>query len=60
MEWDLLAGLMSHLIVTPTLACLIPYGRGGVVGVEAEDMAIAGAVFGLIGIPGGNQATQLN
>ena len=51
---------MSHLILIPTLGCLIPYGRGGVAEVEAEDMVIAGAVFGLIGIPGGNQATQLN
>ena len=57
MEWDLQAGLMSHLILTPTLACLIPYGRGGVAEVEAEGVAMAGAVFGLTGIPGGNQVT---
>jgi hypothetical protein len=57
LEWDLLAGLMPHLILTPTLACLIPYGRGGVAEVEAEDVVIAGAVFGLIGIDGGNRTT---
>ena len=54
MEWDLLAGLMPRLILTLTLGCLIPYGRGGVAGVEAEDVVIAGAVFGLTGMTGGN------
>ena len=54
MEWDLLAGLMSHLIITLTLACLILYGQDGVAGAEAEGAVTAGAVFGLIGIPSGN------
>ena len=55
MEWDLLAGLMSHLMLIPTLACLIiPYGRGGLDEVEAEDVVMAGVVFGLTGIHGGN------
>ena len=54
MEWDPLAGLMSHLILTPTLARHIPYGRGGVVEVEAEGVVIAGAVFSLSGIDGGD------
>ena len=54
MEWDPLAGLMSHLMLTLTLGCLIPYGRGGVAGVEAEGVVIAGAVFGLTGIDGGD------
>ena len=53
MEWDLLAGLMSHLIVTLTLVCLILYGQDGVAEAEAEDAVTAGAVFGLTGIPGG-------
>ena len=45
---------MSRLILTPTLACLIPYGRGGVAEAEAEDAVTDGAVFGLIGIIGTN------
>jgi hypothetical protein len=57
LEWDLPAGLMSHLILTPTLACLIPYGRGGVAEVEAEGAVTDGAVFGLIGTHGGNWLT---
>ena len=48
---------MSHLILTPTLACLIPYGRDGLAGVGEEVAVMAGAVFSLIGIPGGNQVT---
>ena len=58
MEWDLLAGLMSHLIITLTLACLILYGQDGVAGVEAEDVVTAGAVFGLTGIPGGKRGSS--
>jgi hypothetical protein len=54
LEWDLLAGLMLRLILTPTLGCIVPYGRDGVAEVEAEGVVMAGAVFGLIGIPGGN------
>jgi hypothetical protein len=32
-------------------------GRDGVAGVEAEGAVMAGAVFGLIGTPGGNWIT---
>ena len=60
MELNTLAGLMSHPIITLALARLILYGQDGVVGVVAEVAVMAGVVFGLIGIPGGNQATQLN
>ena len=48
---------MSHLMLTPTMACLIPHGRDGVAGVEAEGEVMDGAVFGLIGTHGGNQLT---
>ena len=47
--------LMPRLMLTLTLGCLIPYGQGGVAGVEAEDVVMAGAVFGLTGIPGGKR-----
>ena len=44
-------------MLTPTLACLIPYGQDGVAGVEAGGAVMAGAVFGLTGIHGGNRVT---
>ena len=50
---------MYHPMLIPKWACLIPYGRGGVAGGEAEVTVTAGAVFGLIGTHGGNQITWL-
>ena len=49
---------MSHAMLTPTLASLILYGQGGMAGVEEEGSVMAGAVFGLIGILGGNKVTK--
>ena len=54
MEWDLPDGVMSRFMLTPTLACLISYGQGGIARVEVEDVVMAGAVFDLTGIPGDN------
>ena len=60
LERDVLGGLIAYLILILTLAFLIPYSRDGVAGVEAEGAVMVGAVFGLIGILGGNWITWLS